>query len=98
MDWTDEDGVPLGDWVQIDRDRYAEIFTAADARDRLIVFASLTDPDGQYGPRQIYTAWGHRGQDAPLLDATDYVGGEYGTTRKQVYRQFVRTDPAEKRA
>lgn len=83
-EWTDSEGNSLGDWQEITREEYARLFGGED----LTVFSSLTDPEGTFGIRQVYTAWGRQGSDAPLIDIRDYKG-EDGRTERQVCRKFV---------
>lgn len=83
-EWTDPDGNSLGEWEEIPREEYWELFE----RGKLTVFSTLTDPEGCYGVPRIYTAWGYKGDDAPLIDICDYKG-EDGKTERQVCRRFV---------
>lgn len=87
-EWTDEDGRPLGSWVEIGRDEWWPTIEQAGGLKALAVFSSLTDPEGVYGPAQIYTAWGRREDDAPLVDICDFKADD-GTTERQVCRKFA---------
>jgi hypothetical protein len=89
-DWTDDDDEPLGGWVQIDRDEWRAILTEAGGVRALQVFSTLTDPDGDYGSPQIYTAWGRREDRHPLVDIRDYK--EQGRTSESTLRKFVRVE------
>jgi hypothetical protein len=82
-EWTDSDGNSLGAWVKTDRDEFRSLFSG-----EMVPFSTLTDPDGNYGPRQVYTAWGYPGEDAPRIDIRDYRD-EDGYTTRQVFRKFV---------
>lgn len=85
-EWTDPDGNSLGEWEEIPREEYWEIFKRE--RDDLTVFSTLTDPEGNYGIRQIYTAWGYKEEDVPLIDIRDYKT-EDGGLERQICRKFV---------
>jgi hypothetical protein len=64
---TDKSG-----WGQVDcatRDRFW-----LESQDRLVVFSSLTDPDGQYGPGVVYTEWGAKDGEKPWLRDYYYTG------------------------
>jgi hypothetical protein len=87
-EWTDSDGNRLGEWEVISREEYDRQFAAHD----LNPFSTLTDPDGAYGTPQVYTAWGLRGADAPLIDIRDYRDRDGNTTR-QICRKFVTAAP-----
>lgn len=55
----------LTGWRKVDcatRDDFLDKY-----RDRLSVFSSLTDPDGQYGRGVIYTEWGAKDGEKPWL-------------------------------
>lgn len=82
--WTDDDGIPLGEWVVIEAKEAWAIKDAAG--DALRVFSSLTDPDGNYGTPTIYTAWGVDGEDVPRLDARD--------SAPTTWRKFIPRDLA----
>lgn len=84
--WTDSDGNPLGTWVDMDPEDFWTFFRAEG--DHLAVFSTLTDPRGEYGFPQIYTAWGFRDEDAPRVDIRDYKD-ERGRTIRQVCRRFA---------
>jgi hypothetical protein len=73
------------DWTVISRQEYDQIVGSTDD---LQVFATITDPEGVYGPAQVYTAWGRRGDDDPLVDIRDWKDGA-GATVEQVCRRFV---------
>jgi hypothetical protein len=81
--WTDSDGNSLGAWVKIDRDEFRSLFS-----EEMVPFSTLTDPDGNYGPRQVYTSWGYPGEDAPRIDIRD-DRDEDGNTTRRVLRKFV---------
>lgn len=81
-DWTN------GKWVEISEDEFWATVALEGGLEALTVSASLTDPDGDYGPPQIYTAWGLPGEDAPLLDIRDYKA-EDGSTERRATRRFV---------
>lgn len=84
--WTDSNGNPLGAWTDMDS---ADFWAFIEAEgENLVVFSSLTDPGGVYGPPQIYTAWGFRDEDAPRVDIRDYKD-ERGRTIRQVCRRFA---------
>jgi hypothetical protein len=88
--WTDSEGDPLGGWVVIDRDEWRRIVESAGGLMALGVFSALTDPEGCYGEPQIYTAWGHRDQDVPLVDIRDTkFDGPGRTPERQVFRRWV---------
>jgi hypothetical protein len=89
--WTDEEGRPLGSWIEITVEEWREIIAAAGGLGALSVFSSLTDPEGVYGPRQVYTAWGRRESRSPLVDIRDYKN-EDGTSESFVCRKFVAVD------
>lgn len=95
-DWTDDEDRPLGGWVEISLDELRGIVADAGGLRALSVFATLTDPDGDYGPAQIYTAWGHPDAPHPLVDMRDYYnnGHEAGCT-KSILRKFVRVKTKE---
>lgn len=94
-EWTDEDGRPLGQWAEITSDEWTDLY--AELAGERTVFATLTDPDGQYGERQVYTAYGHRNADAPHVDICDYKDAS-GSTTRTVLRKFVAADaPAPER-
>lgn len=88
-EWADEEGRPLGVWVEVERDEWQELIRTAGGLEALTVFSTLTDPDGCYGPAQVYTAWGARESDVPFVDACDYKGAD-GRTERQVLRRFRR--------
>jgi len=93
-EWTDDDGQPLGEWVEVDREEWWTLMEAAGGYDALTVFSSLTDPEGVYGRPQVYTAWGRRDDDTPLADIRDYRDDE-GRTVRQVFRRFARRETTE---
>lgn len=88
-EWTSDDGDSLGDWVEVAPEEWKAIFLGAGGFELLSVFSSLTDPDGRYGRPQIYTCWGRRDDDAPLVDIRDYKASD-GKTEKRILRKFVR--------
>jgi hypothetical protein len=86
-EWTDDDGEPLGVWVEIGLEEWRDtIESVGSGIDALQVFSTLTDPDGTYGEPRIYTAFGRRDDDAPLVDICDFKD-----PKRRVYRRFVRT-------
>lgn len=82
-EWTDDEGNSLGDWQEITREEFDRLNHPG-----LMVFSTLTDPGGEFGIRQVYTAWGQQGADAPLIDIRDFKG-EDGKTERQICRKFV---------
>lgn len=84
-EWTDNDGLALGTWVEIERDEWRQVIEDAGGLEALTVFSSLTDPAGLYGPAQIYTAWGIADQPAPLVDIRD----QKTDPTRTVLRKFV---------
>lgn len=84
-DWTDDDGQPLGSWVEIERDEWQQVAADAGGFDSLVLCATLTDPDGTYGTPQIYTSWGRRGDSTPLLDVRDYKDD----SGRSILRKFI---------
>ena len=92
LEWAGEDGEPLGSWVEIDNADWWKMVESVGGLDALAVFSTLTDPDGDYGWPQIYTAWGLRDSDVPLGDICDYLA-EDGVTKRRVCRKFVRRSP-----
>lgn len=89
--WTDDDDRPLGEWVEVSRDEWRQVVGDAGGLKALSVFSSLTDPDGEYGEPRIYTAWGFRELDFPLVDICDYGGTR--PPERQVFRKFVARAP-----
>lgn len=88
--WTDDDGRPYGDWVEINEDELAAILLEAGDCAALTVFSSLTDPDGCYGRGRIYKALGYLGGLYPLVDVTDdYDHGLEGGVTRRIMRKFV---------
>lgn len=85
-EWTDDDGRPLGEWVEISQAEWVALMEAAGGYGALSVFSSLTDPDGVYGPAQVYTAWGRSGDDVPLADIRNLLTA--GRTTRKVFRRF----------
>ena len=79
-------------WNEIPRADYDAIIEEAGGLGALRVFSCLTDPEGQYGTPQIYTAWGSEGDEHPLVDITDYKDGN-GRTTRQVCRKFIIDTP-----
>lgn len=59
---------PAPQWEVITRAEYDAAIEAAGGYDAITVFSCLTDPDGVYSGGRIYTAWGLRGADVPLVD------------------------------
>lgn len=55
-------------WEPITRAEYDQAITDAGGYDALTVFESLTDPEGVYSGGRIYTAWGLKDADVPLVD------------------------------
>jgi hypothetical protein len=88
--WLNAEGVSLGEWVPISAEEWRSIVVAAGGLEALSVFSSLTDPEGVYGPRRIYTAWGHRNEEAPLVDICDDKADDGTTTTLRTLRKFVR--------
>jgi hypothetical protein len=86
--WTDEDGEFLGQWENITQEEFWAAVREAGGLGELNVFSTLTDPDGTYGQRQIYTAWGRSGSPAPLLDICDYLD-DSGKVAQRLCRRFV---------
>lgn len=83
--WDDEDGKPLGEWVEITYDEQQRIVAEAGGLDALTVFATLTDP-----PRETYTAWGRPGDTVPLVDTrTLDWPAEAAHPDTETYRKFV---------
>lgn len=94
-EWLDDDGRPLGHWEEVTRDDYIAIKEAAGGVQCLDVFATLTDPDGVYGPKQVYTAWGIHGHDVPLIDRrTENLDDDEPT---DTFRKFVAAAPVEEK-
>jgi hypothetical protein len=78
----------LGSWEVIGLEEWRKLIADEGGVRSLAVFSSLTDPDGDYGPRQIYTAWGRHDDVMPLVDIRDYKA-EDGTTEESILRKFV---------
>lgn len=99
-DWRDGDGELLGDWEVVTDREWARIFDEAGGYDALTVFASLTDPEGDYGEPQVYTAWGRPDDDVPLLDICDYGEPGFGSRdwTRRVTRKFVPRQSSERAA
>lgn len=95
IEWTDDDGRPLGEWVEVDREEWVAILEREGGFSALSVFTTLTDPGGQYGEPQVYTAWGRRGDDVPLVDICDYKDPVDGQTTSQTFRMFKIIERAE---
>lgn len=55
-------------WEEITRAEYDQAIEQAGGYDAVTVFSTLTDPEGVYSGGRIYTAWGVRGADVPLVD------------------------------
>lgn len=77
-----------GRWVEISEDEFCCTVALEGGLEALTVFSSLTDPDGIYGPRQVYTAWGIKGSNVPLVDIRDYKFAD-GSTDRRVVRRFA---------
>ena len=60
----------LDGWVPITCDRREDIIHDH-TLGKLGVFSTLTDPEGIYGPRMVYTEWGIADEDRPVL--RDYL-------------------------
>lgn len=45
------------------------------------VFASITDPEGEHGPPLVYTEWGIRDEDRPVL--RNYLTYDYDGKMKK---------------
>lgn len=88
-EWTDDDGVPLGRWVVIDQPEWRALVGANGGLGALTVFSSLTDLEGVYGPPQVYTSWGIRGENVPLVDVREYRDDE-GHTERTEFKKFER--------
>lgn len=86
--WTDEDGEPLGDWLEITFEEQQRIVQDAGGLDALTVFATFTDP-----PYEVYTAWGRPDDDAPLIDTRTLDWHKPGPPKREVYRKFVLAHP-----
>ena len=52
-------------WKKIHKYTYWQIFDQF--RDEFVVFATLTDTDGQYGRPTMMTQWGFPNSDYPLI-------------------------------
>lgn len=91
-EWTDHDGVPLGSWEKATTQEWRQIIADAGGLEALTVVSSLTDPEGTYGPPQIYTAWGRRGDDVPLVDIRDFKARD-GSVKERILRKFMPTVP-----
>ncbi len=48
-------------------DRLGRSYNGFSAESGIGVFSSLTDIDGEYGPPEIFTEWGYRVTDVPVL-------------------------------
>ena len=75
-------------WVEIDEREWSEIVEREGGVRALAVFSTLTDPDGQFGQPQIYTAWGRKGDEDPLVDIRDLKSDD-GETEQRTLRKFV---------
>lgn len=78
----------LGTWQVIGLEEWRKLIADEGGVRSLVVFSSLTDPEGTFGPAQIYTAWGRYGDPMPLVDVRDYKA-EDGSTERSIFRKFV---------
>lgn len=98
-DYEDEDGNPLGRWVPCTEDEYVAEVYRGEGRESLTVFASLTEvgretytfPEPRsYVDRHIYTEWGERTADVPLVSCDDRWDA-WGK-REHVHMRFIPID------
>lgn len=83
--WTDEDGEPLGGWLETSHEELQRIVADAGGLDALTVFSTYTNP-----PWEVYTAWGQSDDDAPLVDIRTLDWHKPAPPRREVYRKFVK--------
>lgn len=60
-------------WKKLHKYTYWQIYDQF--KDKFVVFATLTDMDGQYGRPTIMTQWGFKNSDYPLIKS--YQTKEY---------------------
>ena len=67
-------GDSQGEWVKIDCSESEGIMYSE--RERIMVSASKTDPDGHYGTAQVFTEWSDRDTEIPVIKNVRWFDGQ----------------------